>query len=86
MARPLKWMAVDGEDTEMPDCVSCTLLWTDPMFVEAVYSVGIEQAGDPFESGKKVIESFHERGHAMTSAPPARVRRGRRITWDGGSG
>lgn len=47
----------------MPDCVRCTRLLTDPLFVEAVYSVSIDKTGSPDQLKMAAINAYHEQGH-----------------------
>lgn len=60
--KPLEW--IDFHDgTILPDCVTCAGKLASPMFIEAVYSVGIEHPGDPAALGRRTLDRWHLDGH-----------------------
>ncbi len=60
--RPLVWY--DTEFGPFPDCVECADRLLSPMFVEAVFSVSMEQArSDPAGLARRTIDHFHSNGH-----------------------
>lgn len=59
--KPLEWLETEFGD--LPDCDECVQLWFSPLFVEAVYSVGIEVGGDAADRARRTIDHYHLSRH-----------------------
>lgn len=62
--KPLEWYAsTDGSGRQFPACDTCADRLLAPFFAEAVYSVSIENGGDPVAMARSTIDAYHARRH-----------------------